>query len=810
MIPIKNLKFAFCLLLMVSGFLSCQNIQRDSIITDKKDKELVNEIPTYSNINKKSWDQILIENMFQWRPPYTVHLPIQPAHSPDWVHVDAALNVCRRYVTPNVHTRDQQAREAATTQETFVVQFAFEDPPVIPDFHLSTLSLYENKYPIVTGDYCIGNNNYRDMHYQIEYKVSPVSEDQSLLWLTVSVTNEIEEAAQEAHVRVKVNFQHENDLFDYHYTPFYWDVSKWLPCNTVSLVNNTILKNGQPIGKVVPGTMDISWEESTDFRDEDYIIKTGRRHIYPHLRLKNVQDVIHAQGELKPGETKTFSLALLVNDRNITDNHLTYLEKSSGKEVREQALSHFKNQFTKENTEMSFKTGNWEGIFTALQLSTLQLLVKYPDKDYLMPTQGGSSERFYVWVWEAVHMLRPMLRTGHFEPVRKGLDFIFSLQDGGVPPEGNFTTTKGSIGTTGPRWANSTGSALALACDYYIYSNDKDFLNEYLPKILKASQWIIGEIRATRKLNPDGTRPIYYGIMPWAVATDGDHGYVVASTDAFTFWGLEKIVHLLERIDHSDAKEFRNELELYRNDLAISIEGMSRADGFIDRKIITGEKDTKIARKFENVCSSANLGSTGSINLHSDVFQRFINYYESNRADGYFMGNMDREITYLSLGEWKKAFAATQANLKYGMTQDAYQVQERFSRRDPAFTCWQPNGSGNGRMMDMILNSLYFESEQGVTLLGGIPFAWLEANQITTLKNLYTTSGVINLEIEATGPKKYIVSLTSVDQNALPGKIRFPEYLNAKAKSSSLVNKGKGYFEVKGQPDKLVFMLLDD
>lgn len=91
------------------------------------------------------------------------------------------------------------------------------------------------------------------------------------------------------------------------------------------------------------------------------------------------------------------------------------------------------------------------------------------------------------------------------------------------------------------------------------------------------------------------------------------------------------------------------------------------------------------------------------------------------------MGNIDKDLTYmgiaerdwqyiyLSTGQWKKAFAANRANLQYGMTHDTYQVQERFSRSNPAFTPFQPNGSGNGRIMDMMLNSFYFETEQGVT-----------------------------------------------------------------------------------------------
>ena len=46
---------------------------------------------TYRDIQNQPWSQILAEAEWKWPPPVTVHLPIQPAHSPDFVHVDSAL-----------------------------------------------------------------------------------------------------------------------------------------------------------------------------------------------------------------------------------------------------------------------------------------------------------------------------------------------------------------------------------------------------------------------------------------------------------------------------------------------------------------------------------------------------------------------------------------------------------------------------------------------------------------------------------------------------------------------------------------------
>jgi hypothetical protein len=756
-------------------------------------------------INAKSWDQILAENTFQFQPPCSVHIPIQPVHSPDFIHVDSAMNVIRRRVTDKVSLLDKESFPKARNQGTFIVQFAFESPAFVPDFRQSAISLEEGKYPIITAKYFAW-----DIYYQMVYSCTKIDEEQSLLWIEVSIKNESEKN-QKVNVWTGINFEREDKLFKHHYIPFTWDATNWNTYKGLKLKDNTILKDKTIFGKVFPGMMKVKWVKAKSFRftkQNKKCLGHETYYVVPSMRLKYIHNAIHASAELKPGEKRSFSVALLTNDTTVTKKHISTLKNSTAKGNKDEAIVHFKSQFTKSNTELIFPLNNWQEKFTQMQTSALQLLVKYPEKTNLMPTQGGTTERFFVWVWEAVHMLQPMLRTGMFASIRKALDYIFSLQDAGCPPEGRFTTTEGSIGTTGPKWICTTGSALALASAYYLYSKDEGFLKVYMPKILKAINWIVGELRATRKLNSDGSRPQYYGLMPFGCATDGDIGYIIAMTDGYTFSGLEKAVKVLEQFRHKDAAEFRRELELYREDLKIAIGTLTQPDGFIDRKIQIDDKDVVNTSKFRNVGSSAKLGLTGAINPDSEIFRNFIKYYEENRAVGYFMGNMDREIAYvgmaeyvwqhiyLILGEWKKAFAVTQINLKYGMTQDTYQVQERFSRQNPAFTPWQPNGSGAGRMLDMMLNSLYFETDKGITLLGGIPFSWLQANQKIKLNNLYTKTGIINLRVEATTSKTCKITLSSVDGSILPNLIRFPEYLNAVEETSSITNKGHGFFEL--------------
>lgn len=773
---------------------------------------------TYATLNRESWASILADKGEGYTPPLTVHLPIQPVFQRNFVHVDCALNVCRRRVIPKLSTGDPASWKATRSLETFIVQFAVDDPPLVPDFRATQLSLAMGKFPLANASYfsC-------DFRYEFDYFCCPLDERQSVLWIGVAVTNEAD-AARQANVRTKVNFQTEARVFDPHYVPFYWDATKWLPCDKVQLQENAICRDSAPIGRAIPGDWTLKWEAKKEFdakRLPRYFSSGPEYRVASSMRLASVQDVMHFSAELRPGEQKRFWIALLTDFEGATAEDRERMMRADPQAGRAAALQHFQSQFTREHAQLTFPAGNWDRIFTELQLSTLQLLVQFPGEKSLMPTQGGSSERFFVWVWEAMFMLLPMLRLGHFEPVRRSLDFIFGLQDAGHPPEGELTTTVGAIGTTGPKWLNTTGSALALATDYYLYSRDEKFLAEYLPKMLKAMSWIVGELRATRKPGPDGSRPLYYGLMPFGCATDGDIGRIVAFTDAFTFWGLEKAVTLLERARHERAAEFRREVEMYRTDLARAIEGMTRPDGYIERKILTG-KEKRIEPGFERICSAIILAYTGALDVRSDRFRRFVAYFEEKLMDGFFTGRMTADIAYmgvgefswhhayLRLGEWKKAFAANRINLHYGMTQDTFQVQERFSRTHANFTPWQPNGSGNGRILEMLLNSLYFECDGRVTLLGGVPFLWLANNGVTTLKNLRTTRGSVSLEARMLDRQRCRLIVRASSRGVLSPLIRLPDHFIVSDVSPRAVKKGQGLLQFPGDAQELRLVLREN
>ncbi|MFA6567449.1 MAG: hypothetical protein WCS96_04490 [Victivallales bacterium] len=514
----------------------------------------------YSEVESLSWLEMTDNNsLFNFGgalPPMSVHYPVNPPGSRDFIHVEPSFTVCRKRVYPNLVAGGEGTREFVGKIETLAMQFAFGESPFVPDPRRTVVKSAVRGYPLPHLEYRAGN-----LKYSFKYACAAIDKLQSIAAVECEICNECDEERR-AFVTVKFNVCPEKELFEYHYVHYYWNAQKWLPQNNLSYEDQTAFIDGVPFAKALPGNFRDQFEQIIASDKNSFNREFSCSDPYwaePQMRILEADNVLRFSAKIPAGVTNKFTLFMLADEKNADPLYAEALKNASFAEIAGKSLLAFKGKMSCAPT---FKCayGNFDEILLAQQVQILQLLVDLNGEEPgLKPTQGGSSERFYVWIWEAMHMLKPMLRMGFFDVVRKALDNIFSLQDAGCPPEGEFQTVAGSIGTTGPKWANSTGSALDLAASYYLYSKDYDFTVKFLPRLLKAADWIIREIRVTRRNGADGKKILNWGLMPFARATDGDSGYVVAQTDVNTLTGLEKFVNMLDSLKHPLADEYRKE-----------------------------------------------------------------------------------------------------------------------------------------------------------------------------------------------------------------------------------------------------------
>lgn len=734
----------------------------------------------YADAAKKSYLELEREKQWRGKSPVSVHCPLNLPYGQQLIYGDCAFNAYSLPVPPDMNNRDITCSAYREKIETRMVSFLFGDAPFVPDFRQSRWRREKGGYPIIHGAF----NAWR-MEYDLSYCVDPLSK---ALYIKVTVTNK-HTVAREAVVRTFQSFSTERSVFDYHYTTFRWDAEKW----------SHLLKDGKTPCLIDVGKFRITENDAFSFADEDYNKEFGCSVPYtaaPGMRIKEGKGFTRYACQLEGGESASFTIAVIFDEsceEKINGDFDTVCQRS--KAFWDGLLN---------DTVCVYGNDKESDIFRTLQWCSLQMLVDL-DSPKLgkvrQPSQGGSSERFYVWVWEAMHSLRPMLKLGHFETVRKVIEFMFKLQDGGYPPEGDFTSLEGAIGTTGPRWANATGSALLLASEYGELSGDKQFIEEYRPKMFRAARWILNEVKATQVYNPDGTKKLGFGVMPSCCATDGDHGYIIVSTDGWSLAGVEAFALFLKAINDPEYEAIAAAAAEYRQNLSDAIDSVRHESGFIDRKL---SSEGRIAQVFE--ISAGAIGLLSSIaDARDERFRKLIKYYEDKLFNDRFAGPLFDRINYignsekcmftayLKLGEWKKAHLAG-ATFRYcGMSQDLYLTQERFSEVDDGYTPWQPNSSGNGRYIQMILDSLYLEyNKKEYILCGGVtPLALLNKERFA-LEKLHTPEGSLSLEL-ADG--KLTVSRST--PFAAGTCFRLPDYFVFSSTTPGLKALGDNCFEVE-------------
>ena len=695
----------------------------------------------YFDAEKSSWLEWGRQAVHRGVRPRSVHFPLNTPYSSGLVYCDCAFNLYRLPVPPDMSSDDPDTMETRDRIRPEMLSFAFGDPAFVPEFRQTVWNRISGCLPAAHGGFFAWL-----LRYDLEYCTDP---ETGLVYVKVGITN-LDDRERGAVFRCIASRPLEKDVFDYHYRPFRWDAARFA----------AMPPDGRKPEIAANEGFSVDPDNAFAFRAEEYDAGFGCSSPYvvsPAMQLREGRGMMRFARTLRPGETASVTLAVRF------DGVPEAAPETDLARVVEKSRKFWGSQLG--DTRAEFGTPEETDVFCALQWNSLQLLLELDSPKYgriCQPCQGGSSERFYVWVWEAMQSLRPMLALGHFAPVRKVLDFIFSLQDGGCPPRGRFHSLAGAVGTTGPRWASATGAALLLASDFAMLSPDRDdFLAGSLPKMLRAANWILNEIRATRRYKPDGTKELGFGVMPFACATDGDEGYIIASTDAWSFAGLERFAQFLKEIDAPEYTEVAGELEQYRRDLSAAIDSVRRADGFIDRKLTA---EGRIARAFDVIGGAIQFLETGFADPREERFARYLAYMEKNAFQDRFCGPLFDRIHYignsentmfcacLKLRQWKKACLAAETFRQCGMTPDLYLTQERYSEADDAFTPWQPNASNNGRFLDMAIKRLFFaDGENEIVLAGGLSPFDVTPGRTYMLEKLHTVRGLVGLRLGGGG-----------------------------------------------------------
>ncbi|QNK59369.1 hypothetical protein [Paenibacillus sp. PAMC21692] len=502
-------------------------------------------------------------------------------------------------------------------------------------------------------------------------------------------------------------------------------------------------------------------------------------HVEYRAQAGEFNHILRFEMTLAPGETKQIQVEI----------YDTFVQKMPG------AKSGESEAFMDEETAIAKSREIWkmslanqtqvqvpeaviQTIFDTALTNSLQLIAQREDGSAL-PGQGGFNDYTVVYTWEVSNYLRMLTRLGETDIVKKTLEYFLSTQENSIGPEGDILSPEGSFRAY-IFWMGETGSVLGLLADYYLVTKDREWLRANLSIVLKACEWVCKERNATKVFDDAGEKVAHFGLLPKGRVHDWpDSGYFFLS-NVTTWQGLNSMAAALADIEHPDASRYCSEANDFRVCILESIKrgtvvghdnvrwmpnevytqsdirtGVYAIDGpisLIDTGLIEPMDEIipeieYLMRKQYAMSDRFAVKLPGMEDPSLGVIQE---QYAGSPIDLYYVNNSERvwHRTWSLRGEREKALRYFYSTMAFSTTLDTYHVHERFSPQLPWLSPWQPNGSGNGRIMEMILNTLFIVESDKLYFLPSAPAEWLDVGKHVQVNNVGTVFGKLSFFIE--------------------------------------------------------------
>ena len=302
----------------------------------------------------------------------------------------------------------------------------------------------------------------------------------------------------------------------------------------------------------------------------------------------------------------------------------------------------------------------------------------------------------------------------------------------------------------------------------------------------------------------DGRKVAHYGLLPKGVVHDwGGHRYHFCFTDGWTYHGMAAMALAFREAGLPEADRFVREAEEYRQCLRDVVQRTEYVDPatnllFVPNTVYfrqgerggawvgdgplvlfdAGVLDAATDKHWEPTLSMImrHWGTLGGLICHFAGDLECADPTQVNRNSPLWYLNQTEmycQRGFLARGEVEKALLVFYTNLVYGMSADCYETVERVNLEDANYAPFQPNSSGNGRVLAMIRRLVIDEQDeqQGVLwLLRGCPRRWFAVGKSIVVADAPTLFGKMAIRTHSTG------DTVTVDLN--PPTARPPRQVN--------------------------------
>ncbi|MHC4798701.1 MAG: hypothetical protein ACYTF1_18855, partial [Planctomycetota bacterium] len=326
------------------------------------------------------------------------------------------------------------------------------------------------------------------------------------------------------------------------------------------------------------------------------------------------------------------------------------------------------------------------------------------------------------------------------------------------------------------------GFILWGAAEHYLWTRDKQYLKAVAPHLVAGCDWITREREATKVLNPDGRKPVEWGLAPAGDLEDVEEYLYWYATNAYYYLGMKTAADVLAQIDHPQADRIASEAQKYADDIMASVreseatspvvklldgnyipyvpprayvltdrkEGWIRealycALHFVDCGLIAadGELTTWILNGLEDRIFMSDESGYGPRYGHRNPREQFFSYGGFNPQPNL----LDNSIAYLKRGQIKHFLRAFWNTYAMSIYPDVQCFAESCSY-----------GMGGGplyktpdecKFIQWMRQMLLLEMGDDLYIGRGVPRAWMESGKSVVLKDAPTYFGPVRLRIQS-------------------------------------------------------------
>lgn len=514
---------------------------------------------------------------------------------------------------------------------------------------------------------------------------------------------------------LKYNFKSKKSgLYRFFFLIRPFNPESFIPIFNIEIKDNKIFVNSFPF--LIPITKDYKFILFDDEADINDFKVSEKNRITSKYGLST--GGIYYEFNLNENEEKNFELFLPQEENYSIDLNF---DKSKDNKVS------FMKKERENELIIDVPDDNINRIFNSNKIYLKSLI----NSEYITP---GPLTYKKFWFRDSAYMIPALMKIGDLKRSEKIIEYFKKK----IKKDGYFQSQVGE-------W-DSNGQALFTIAEYYRYTKNKEFLNEFYPYIKKGAEWI----ERKRKKYVDS-----YGLLPSSFSAEhfgpNDLYYY---DDYFGLKGLLDASSLANEIGNkSDSENFLKYYLEFKNDVRKAIDKDQKR---LDKKICVGAFG-------RNIDASIIATFTSIFPLNLDLLSKdeIMNSYEELRKKFFVNNCFYQNITHsginlyltleiaealLNLNEEKKAVNLFDSVIS--LLTKTYTGPEAINPKSLG-GC---EGDGHhgwlvAELIHFIRNSLLFEKENGIVILSGSRKEWFKDGDKILFNNGVTYFGNISFEV---------------------------------------------------------------